>query len=486
MKISIVGGGTAGLVAALVLKHTYPKFSIDIIRSKKIGTIGVGEGTTEHWQEFMQYIGISHQDLVVHCDATYKSGIMFQNWSKEDYLHSVDFYFTEKYNDINFLYAYQAANNRPPKELVSRPTWDSKVSLIPDLKENITSSPSAQYHFNTEKLNTYLSALCREKDISIIDDEIQDVLLKDTGEISQLLGENSTYNYDFYIDCTGFRRMLIKKLGAKWQSYSKFLKMNSAIVFPTENKDYEMWTTARAMNAGWMFRIPVWDRTGNGYIYDSNYITEDDAKNEVEQYLGREVEIKKKIQFDPGTLDKFWIKNCCAIGLSANFVEPLEASSIGTSIQQSFLLASKIFNYSETSIEQYNKEIDDIMNNILDFIALHYITPRDDTEFWRDLKNVELPPGLQKKLNLWKNRMPVDAECQTTSGRALFLSHNFFIVMYSLGIVNKSAIQSQIKHIPDNILQYAKHKIYELDDLVNQADLVSHKTALSLIRDICE
>jgi len=486
MKIGVIGGGTAGLVAALILKQSYPKFSVSIVKSKKIGTIGVGEGTTEHWQEFMNYVGIPHHELIAHCDATYKSGIMFENWSNHDYLHSVENHFVDKYNDINFIYAYQASNNCLPKELVSKIALDSKVNLIPDLKENITSSPTAQYHFNTEKLNKYLSTVCSQKNIPIINDEIEDIILDEDGNIEKIVGNDSSYNYDFFIDCTGFKRLLISKLGAKWNSYSKYLKMNSAIVFQTENRDYPMWTTARAMDYGWMFRIPVWNRTGNGYIYDSEYINETQAQQEVEQYLGQSVEIRKKLTFDPGALDRSWINNCCAIGLSANFVEPLEASSIGTSIQQSFLLASKIFSYSDQTIDQYNTEVSEIMNNILDFISLHYITKRTDTEFWRDVKDLPLPPGLTKKLALWKNRMPIDSECQTSSGRSLFLSANFFIVMYALELIDKSALKSQLMNLPENIIAYAKDRVEEIDHISSNGNSIHHETMLSLIRDICQ
>ena len=224
---------------------------------------------------------------------------------------------------------------------------------------------------------------------TVVDDEITDVVVSEWNKIESISSEKEKYEYDFYVDCTGFAKLLIGQLGAQWQSYSKYLKMKEAIVFPTPEEDeIPLWTLAKAMNAGWLFRIPVQGRKGNGYIFDSDFITAEEAQREAESYLGHGVEVAKNIKFDPGALDRPWISNVCAIGLSASFVEPLEASSIGTSINQSFLLAQRIVNYNQESIDRYNAEVGAIMDNIRDFIALHYITDRRDTSFWQEVATI--------------------------------------------------------------------------------------------------
>ena len=375
MKICVVGGGTAGFVAALILKKSYPDFTVDIIRSSKIGTIGVGEGSTEHWSAFMDFMGIQAGDLIKNTDATFKSGIMFQNWSKVDFLQSVHDPFVSEHLGLPMMYAKLIKDKPHPKELVGEYTWNSHLPFNKFMEENINETGVSQYHFNTHKLNDFLTAKAVDLGCNITDDEIEDVILNDFGAVRKLQSKTNTYEYDFYVDCTGFSRLLIGKLGAKWQSYSRYLKMKEAIVFPTpEEEELPLWTVARAMDSGWMFRIPVWGRKGNGYIFDSDFISPDEAHKEAETFLGHGVEVAKHLKFDPGALDKPWIKNVCAVGLSASFVEPLEASSIGTSINQSFLLASRILNYNPNSIDRYNKEVDAIMNNIRDFIVLHYIT----------------------------------------------------------------------------------------------------------------
>lgn len=482
MKIAVVGGGTAGFVAALILKQTYPSMIVDIIKSSAIGTIGVGEGTTEHWKAFMDYVGISNADLIQHCDATYKTGIKFENWGDRDYLHSVEGNFGEWYYDIPLVYTYLGAINAKPYELVLKNNWNSQIEYNNDPKFLSDNPPVSQYHFNTKKLNVFLDQFARNKGITIIDDEIKDIKLSEDGRIESLQGKTS-YNYDFFIDCTGFKKLLIDKMGAKWKNYNKYLPLNRAIVFPTENTDYPSYTLARAMNAGWMFRIPVWGRKGNGYIFDKNFIDDDQAKREVETYLGYDIEIAKKIDFEPGCLQNPWIKNVCAIGLSANFVEPLEATSIGTSIQQSFLLANKIIGYNEANVKQFNKETDAIMQNILDFVQLHYLCNRSDTDFWQHVKKLPLTDSLAHKLELWKNRVPVNNDCTEGNDSVLFLAKNFFIVAYCLGLLNQKSIQKQFRSLPSNIQKFAKNTVDEIKVTVNNANFVDHKTILEEIRN---
>ena len=166
------------------------------------------------------------------------------------------------------------------------------------------------------------------------------------------------YQSDFYIDCTGFKKLLISKLGAKWVSYKKYLPMNEAIAFATKDtKEYPPYTLANAMKAGWMWRIPTQGRWGNGYVFNNKYINAKEAQKECEKYLGHSIKVAKNIKFEAGVLDKVWIGNCVAIGLSSSFIEPLEASSIGISIQQSFLLMHLITNYYKNDIDLYNKKI---------------------------------------------------------------------------------------------------------------------------------
>jgi tryptophan halogenase len=345
-------------------------------------------------------------------------------------------------------------------------------------------SPFNQYHFNTNKLNDFLTKIAEIRKINVIDDEILDIELNELGEIGKLVGEQNSYSSDFFIDCTGFKKLLISKLGAKWKSHSNYLKMKSAIVFPTsEKEEYNMWTTAQAMDYGWMFNIPVWGRNGNGYIFDSDYITADQAKVEVEKFLGHEITVGKHINFDPGHLDRVWIKNCCAIGLSANFIEPLEATSIGTSIQQAFLLMHRLPNYNEKTIEKYNKDINDIMINIRDFVILHYVTNKDNTQFWKDVAKIELPDSLKENLKRWRTNLPVADDFSDQTDYVLFRDAHYLQILAGLNLFDVESIKNEYEMMHPNAKNIADNFIRETRTFEKMNPSIGHKEFISTIRN---
>ena len=482
--ISVVGGGTAGFVAALILKMRFPASKINVIRSKKIGIIGVGEGSTEHWHEFMQYIGVPFERVIQECDATFKCGIMFKGWAKEDYMHSIGPEKDVKNGQYHSVYG-KLIGDRAPKHTLNIPgSWNNRVAAY-RLEDISTGPPWNQYHFNTQKLNDFLTQVAIDRQIDVIDDEILDIVLDDDGKINHIIGEADKYHADFYIDSTGFRKMLITKLGATWQSHSKYLKMNTAIVFPMEDTDeYNMWTLAQAMDYGWMFKIPVWGRSGNGYIFDSNYITPEQAKEEVEKMLGKEITVGKTLTFDPGALDRVWIKNCCAIGLSASFVEPLEATSIGTSIQQAFLLMHRLPNYSEDNIEKYNKDVADILTNIRDFVILHYITKKDNTQFWKDVQNMPIPESLAKNLKMWEKNLPVSDDFRGSTDYKLFSEAHYTHILYGLDLFNTDAIKQEYEMMHPKIKEMAEDHIREIRTLIKLQPTVGHKQYIEQVRKL--
>jgi len=477
--ITIVGGGTAGYISALILKSRFNNLNIKIIKSDKIGIIGVGEGSTEHWKEFLIFTNINEQELIKETDATLKCGVMFKNWNNEDYLHSVP-------NDLinlkfgQTLIGYQRLLSKKPKQnkLNNSLFWKNQISKN-YLSNNLM--PTNQYHFNTFKLNSFLNKKSLEKGISIIEDEITNVKTKNN-EIVTLNGVKKNYTSDFFIDCTGFKKLLISKLGAKWVSYKKYLKMNEAIAFPTEDtENYNIYTTAQAMDYGWLFQIPTYGRQGNGYIFDSNYINADKAQEEVEKLYGKKITIAKHIKFDAGALDKVWINNCVAIGLSANFVEPLEATSIGTSIQQSFLLMHFLPIYNKQNIDFYNKQIQVIMENIRDFIVLHYKTNKTNTSFWKDIKKIELPDTLKYNLEKWKTRLPI-REDFLQSNYLLFYEYNWIHILYGLNLINISNIKKDLDHFNLDQLKQLDQNIENIFKYDN--DNIAHKKYLNIIRNI--
>lgn len=479
MKILVVGAGTAGLISALILKK-FLNAQVDIVYSKNIGIIGVGEGSTEHFNDFMNFIGIDQYSIIKECDATFKSGIMFENWSNKKYLHSVWPPFLDTRAQYNYVYANLIINNQ--KYLNPEYLWENKIDswYLNKNEERFVS----QYHFNTHKLNNFLIKLANSFDIKNIEDEIKEVMFKHNGEIDYLIGEKQNYQYDFYIDATGFKRLLIGKMGAKWISFEKYLKMKSAIVFPTgDEKNYNLWTLAKAMDYGWRFKIPTWGRHGNGYIFDSDYITADQAKEELDKEFGHDVEISKEFKFDPGYLENVWIKNCVAIGLSGSFVEPLEATSIGSTIQQSFILMHKIMNYSEKEISDYNNEFKDIMKNVRDFIFLHYMTKKNNNEFWKNLQKIEIPDSLKTNLQKWEKRLPRKEDFVSLSSYKMFSDPNFILILHGLNLINVEEIKKEFLFLNKNLIKESNIKIQNNILFQNNAKYIDHKKFIELTRN---
>jgi len=479
-KITIVGGGTAGLATALILKSRLSS-DITVIKSDKIGIIGVGEGSTEHWEDFMKVVGIDLWDMIQKTDATLKFGIYFKNWSDSPYYHNVNHFNANKIGQHPTAVGLNYLND---VDQIKNTDYHHMDNMVDYNKER---APSRQFHFNTFKLNEYLLELCSERKIKIIDDDIEDVTINNSG-IDKLIGKKQNYNSDFFIDCTGFKRLLISKLGAKWQSYSKYLKLNEAIAFPTGDTDeYTPYTTATAMSSGWMWRIPVWGRHGNGYIFDNNFMNAEQAKIEAEKHLGYEVEVAKNIRFEPGALDKPWIKNCMATGLAANFVEPLEASSIATTINQAFVFINHYFPNNEKEISRFNNKMNKIMENIRDFISLHYIVKREDTDFWKNIKKIELSDSLKEIIDISKYRLILQDDFKWAD-YLLFREDNFNQVMYGLGMFDKKAIDFELSRFKPEVVDYSKSLINEYNiDMSNKViefKYISHKKWLQKARNV--
>lgn len=454
MKIVIAGGGTAGFITALILKK---RLDVDItmIVPSDIGIIGVGEGSTEHFDTFRQFMGWSIEDVIRKTGATIKAGIMFKNWTSNDYLHSIleDKAYTVGLNMP--YYEHIMANRLHPKELTFPCLWENKIENLVDVNQQpLPCSGLRQYHFNTFKLNDFLREEALSLGIEIIDDKISvisgcDKSTRNMHGIKYLKGKKDYYG-DLYIDCTGFKRLLIGKLGSEWESFQKFLEMNEAIAFQTPEEDeYNLWTLSERTNNGWIWKIPVQDRYGNGYVYRD--LDVDDAVKEIEEKLGHTITVAKHIKFDTGKVSKCWKNNCIAVGLSASFLEPLEASSIGSTIQQAFMLMHRLPHYDDKTISDYNKNVDKMIYNIRDFIALHYT-------------GIPFPDSLSELLEVYNTRLldSLDFDGQYN----MFGAENFNLVAYAMGFVKSDVLKDEkflledLSYRYDGTIKHWSHKKY--------------------------
>ncbi len=454
-KLVVVGGGTAGLVAAIIIRRANPHIDVQVLESSELGIIGVGEGSTEHWREFMEGTGLPLDELLRETDATFKSGIKFVNWNGDGkhYFHSVVSPYDSAFiNRVPSYYTHIVANEMDPDMMTA--------AHIPSSKFVPNHDGTNQYHFDTFKLNKYLHNVASAFGITFTDAIVEQVKLDEQGYVESLVDKNGiTYSGDFFIDASGFSRVIMKQLGTKWIDYGKYLPMNHAIAFPTEyEEDINAYTTSTAMSSGWMWKIPTQQRHGNGYVFCDQFINTDQAIAEVEQHLGRKIDVARDIKFSAGRIDKVMVKNCVAIGLAAVFVEPLEASSIGASLQQAFLLNNLLANWAPGSTvveKKYNQTMDSMFSNIVDFIQLHYFTKRNDTPFWKDVE-FEMTDFNKETLETFKHSMPSVHLFDTPYN--MFRSSNWTNVMYGLGMFNTESIKRCWMNQPE----YARKDIEDL------------------------
>lgn len=397
-NIVVVGGGTAGWIAALSVIHRYPNFNVTVIESDEIGILGAGEGTTPNFLPFLHLAGITAKELVINCDATIKNGIEFKNWHGDNtsYFHSFQLHddelnvFSKK--NINILQNYVSKNeNYKFLDFQYRCSTSHLTPLYVNENKEFDRLFLFSLHFNARKVASYFKSVAISKNIKLIEGKVNKFSTDENNYITEIHLENlTTVKADFVFDCTGFARLILGKLyKTKWKSYSHRLPMNSAVpFFIPHNNIVKPQTSAIAMKYGWIWQIPVRDRYGCGYVFDKNYISADTALNEAEEYFGMKLESPKTFQFEAGSFEKVIVNNCMALGLSHTFIEPLEATSImSTLLNLNLLLDYDIVQNNDDKLKNFlNQASNERNDEILEFLNLHYQTNRNDSEFWANFK----------------------------------------------------------------------------------------------------
>ena len=465
--VLVAGGGTAGLISALIIKKQHPEISVTMIESDRVGIVGVGEGSTEHWRWFMDVLGITTEQIIQRTGATFKFGINFLDWRAPGhrFMHVVS-------------EAHKIDTAQGPEMIYS---WlldqgADHMSLVPyHCQNNLHRWPftdTQQFHFDTFKLNEFLHELANDLGITVIKGDIQRVDTTESRVTALHLEHGQSVGADYYIDCTGFQRLICKRaLGSDWISYSQWLPVDRAIAWPMQHTEpLSTWTTSRAMQSGWLWQIPVQARTGNGYVFSSQHTDADQAIAEVEQLLGRPIEkIARDISFEAGRLQQAVFHNAAAVGLSSGFIEPLEASSIGMTIQQARWISEnleKLSHSDDRTIDRANSHWQQLQENALDFVALHYQTDRRDTEFWQQTQQTARSPGLADLMEKFSQRLPHHTDFPNRD--CLFREHNWLMVMSGLGLINKSQASKTLELQAAQFREQARERLLLLDQLVTK------------------
>ena len=439
-KVVIAGGGTAGWMAAASLaKLVGRNLEVSLIESDDIPTVGVGEATIPSMLILHKLLEIKEQDFVAAVQGTFKLGIAFESWRdiNEDYIHS--FGFTGK---DSWAAGFQHFWLKGLREGISKEFGMYCPELVA-AKQNKFAVLSNQplnyaYHIDAGRYAVFLRKIAEEYGASRIEGKISEVRTHDqSGYIESLVLESGkVIEGDLFVDCTGFRGLLIEQtLHTGYDDWSHWLPCDSAVPVQTKSIGPPIpYTRAIARDAGWQWRIPLQSRVGNGLVYCSRYLSDDEATQAIlDNIEGEPITEPRVIKFRTGKRRKHWNKNCVAMGLSSGFIEPLESTSIHL-IQRSIIRLMQLFPYSgirEPEVQEFNNQMDAEIENIRDFIVLHYhVTNRDDTRFWRHCRSMNIPDSLQHRIDLFKQTgrvFRVDSE--------LFAENSWIQVMLGQGLM---------------------------------------------------
>ncbi|MEP7705748.1 tryptophan halogenase family protein [Paraglaciecola sp. 25GB23A] len=449
-SILIVGGGTAGWMAANLLLHRWPSTKITLIESADIGTVGVGEGATPYLKQYFRQLNIAESEWMPACDATYKVGISFENWSTvagyEQYFHP---FFSVLDKPPAELFFHNCGLRRrgwrapalPNDYFVNAELARRRLSPVSD-KQDIDYA----YHFDANKLGHFLRDKAKQQGLLHIVDNVAEVIVNQQGKISAVQSDKTgLLKAELYIDCSGFSGLLIHKaLKQAYVSYADNLFNDAAVAIQTPLnlvQPHSPQTHSIALSNGWMWQIPLTTRTGNGYVYSRGFISPDQAETELRQALqiSENADVKvKHLTMRIGRLESHWAKNCLALGLSQGFIEPLEATALmltQLSIEQ-FIQCHE--GQSDNEIKQqadFNREINRVFDGVRDYIVAHYkLNSRIDSDYWREnAANKNVPASLANIVDAWDKGLDVEQVLNQEKQQLVYLRPSWYCILAGMG-----------------------------------------------------
>jgi len=411
-RIVIAGGGTAGWMAAAALSRTLGKIlDIKLVESDEIGTVGVGEATIPSLVHFHRLLDIGEQEFMAATQATFKLGISFEGWRArgEDYIHSFGMTGTDHWT-AGFQHFWLKGRERG----LAQDYGDYCLELLAAKEQRFAHLPGGglnyAYHLDATRYARYLRRFSEHFGVERIEARIAGVE-KDpaTGHISALrLDSGKRIEGDLFIDCTGFRSLLLgEAMGVEYEDWSQWLFNDSAIAVQTESVGPAVpYTRSIAHDWGWQWRIPLQHRTGNGIVFSSRHVDDDSARAALLGNVeGKVLTEPRVIRFKPGQRRQVWAGNCIGMGLASGFLEPIESTSIHL-IQRAIVRLLQIFptrGVKQADVAEYNDQAAEDIRTIRDFIILHYkVTNRRDTPYWIDAATMTVPDSLQHRIDLFR------------------------------------------------------------------------------------
>lgn len=449
-SILILGGGTAGWMAANLLQHRWGALGtkVALIESSEIGIVGVGEGSTPQLKAFFDTIGIAEQEWMPRCNATYKTGIGFHGWSHragfESYFHP----FPTALDGVTApRFFYNTRARRTGRDVHAHPDRFFLPAALADQRKaplapaNFPFVTSYGYHFDAFLVGAFLREVATRRGVEHIDARIASVELTPEGDVAALLtADGGRFEADFFIDASGFRALIIEgALGEPHIGFGDNLFNDRAVVTPTSLPDEGpgVCTRATAKSAGWIWHIPLTNRVGNGYVYSSRYIDDEAAAAELRAHLDLAPDAPlRQLKMRVGRIERSWVANCLAIGLAQGFLEPLEATALHIVITtvESFMDCVERAVADEAARGEFNRVIARRYEGIRDYIVCHYRTaPRRDTDYWRDAAGHDrLSDSLKGLITAWFTGADLEREVaeQDISGYYTALSWHCMLAGY--------------------------------------------------------
>jgi tryptophan halogenase len=504
LNLVIVGGGTAGWLTAIYAQKIFPDCNITLVESEEIGILGAGEGLTPHAIDLLDFLNIPLSDLIKNCNATIKSGIKFTNWEDNEYYYhpfainknlsgqwnnfSKNFYYG---NEKNYFHLFNFFENSYKKNnFINNICENSKVPFIPEIEsiyynnniEKYKSLQSWSTHFDAKEFALFLRKVGEGRGIKRINGMVKEILTDENGYIKFLKTEKEELPCSFVFDCTGFKRLIIGKFyKSEWKSHSEFLPAKRAAPFflDIDNENIPPYTESIAMDYGWSWKIPLQHRFGCGYVFDSDFISDELVEKEIQNKFGDSIQINKFFSFSAGVYKKVWIKNCLSVGLSSGFIEPLEATSIWQSIlllRNFFSERTNITSKNEKNIEKINSIYLKQTQEVVDFIYLHYMTKKQQNNFWKNFTlNNKVPDFIEYVFEVSKERILSDEIDFYDKG--MFFSSSYLHIIDGNGLFTEKTKNKYINEIDNEDIFKIKKIIQKEKEIA--ALCVSHSDFLN-------
>jgi len=450
-KFVVVGGGTAGMItASLIKKYWDDAVDVTVVYDHKNPGIGVGESLTPKIYDYLDYMGITREEMILNVNATVKIGLKFKNWFNDGtyYYHGFMQQPTNLSNYYDWEAGYDIAHNQYDQGFTYSKYFYESNRIT--LDRNVDGTLQQSLHIDAVAFGRFIEHRFKHS-LNIVDGVVENIVKNETGIEKIVLSDGRLIEGDFFIDASGFQYVLFKHLNNKWVDRKDWLPIDRCIPnpLPWEFKTQPVYTTSEASDQGWILQVPLQNRWGTGYLYSSEFLSDDQAFSNFENFLdnnyGKNTLFNKSkvLKFDSGFWDKQWVGNCIAVGLASGFSEPLEATNIHHVVYQVFNFIDRFntFKILQHDVNYYNRDMREFYDNAYRYLRFCYTTGRTDSNFWKYM--TESTP---EEIKLLEEKIRYDLLNNTTMPGVMFYWGNFCQVGVGMKKIDRNSIMKCLEN----------------------------------------